>query len=106
MALGPDLIDAICSGLTAPPRLRSASQKPPRIFACKQPVQRKFQLKQGYAVRKYGRYPPSIDCSREFHLTRLEEPVMNSHRFIAFLSAALITAFFFLTIAYGTALSY
>lgn len=31
---------------------------------------------------------------------------MNFHRFIAFLSAALITAFFYLTIAYGTALNY
>lgn len=31
---------------------------------------------------------------------------MNSQRIIAFLSAALITAFFYLTIAYGTALSY
>ncbi len=31
---------------------------------------------------------------------------MHSHRFIAFLSATLITAFFFFTIAYGTALNY
>jgi len=31
---------------------------------------------------------------------------MHSHRLIAFFSAALITAFFFLTIAYGTALNY
>jgi hypothetical protein len=31
---------------------------------------------------------------------------MHSHRFTAFFSAALITACFFLTIAYGTSLNY
>jgi hypothetical protein len=31
---------------------------------------------------------------------------MHSYRFIAFVSAALITAFFFYTIGYGAALNY